>query len=303
MAENTDSKKDGKFPSSIPYIIGNEAAERFNYYGLRAILTTFMVAQFYNHSGSTDPDIVQTAEATANAKTHDFVAMTYLLPMFGGMVADWFWGKYKTILYLSVVYAIGSFLVAMSVNSEVMFTTALMLIAIGAGGIKPCVSANVGDQFDATNSHLLPKAFDAFYASINAGSVLSILLIPYLKNTYGAMVAFSVPAVAMLVAVFFFWAGRDKYRRVPPPKFDQNRLVVFLTSFLSLVASYIYFDKIQHAGVGPVLGAWLVLILIMAFVVGCDAFIIPLSMANGKTPAKIFPHVWVVETLPFPIIT
>ena len=80
------------------------------------------------------------------------------------------------------------------------------------------------------------------------------------------MVAFSVPAVAMLVAVFFFWAGRDKYRRVPPPKFDQNRLVVFLTSFLSLVASYIYFDKIQHAGVGPVLGAWLVLILIMAFV-------------------------------------
>lgn len=168
MAETPTTQQKGKFPSSIPYIIGNEAAERFNYYGLRAILTTFMVAQFYNHSGSTDPAVVQAAEATANAKTHDFVAMTYLLPMFGGMVADWFWGKYKTILWLSMVYACGSVLVALSVDSEVMFTTALMLIALGAGGIKPCVSANVGDQFDESNSHLISKAFDAFYASINA---------------------------------------------------------------------------------------------------------------------------------------
>jgi proton-dependent oligopeptide transporter, POT family len=89
-----------KMPASIPYIVGNEAAERFNYYGLRAILTTFMVAQFYNPQHSTDPAVMQVAEATANAKTHDFVAMCYLLPMFGGMAADWFWGKYKTILCL-----------------------------------------------------------------------------------------------------------------------------------------------------------------------------------------------------------
>jgi POT family proton-dependent oligopeptide transporter len=118
---NTPAKQPGaKFPSSIPYIIGNEAAERFNYYGLRAILTTFMIAQFYNPSGSTDPNVVQVAEATANAKTHDFVAMVYLLPMFGGMIADWFWGKYKTIFRLSLVYAIGSLLVALSVNNEMI---------------------------------------------------------------------------------------------------------------------------------------------------------------------------------------
>ena len=105
MAESTAATpaKSNKMPAAIPYIIGNEAAERFNYYGLRAILTTFMVAQFYNPTGSTDPLVVQAAEATANAKTHDFVAMSYLLPLFGGMVSDWFWGKYKTILYLSIV--------------------------------------------------------------------------------------------------------------------------------------------------------------------------------------------------------
>ena len=266
MAETPTNQQKGKFPSSIPYIIGNEAAERFNYYGMRAILTTFLIAQFYNPTGSTDPAVVQAAEATANAKTHDFVAMVYLLPMFGGMVADWFWGKYKTILWLSLVYAIGSTMVALSVDNEVMFTTSLMLIAIGAGGIKPCVSANVGDQFDESNSHLISKAFDAFYASINFGSVLSILLIPYLKSHYGPMVAFGVPAIAMLIAVFFFWAGRNKYRRIPPPKYDANRMVILATAFLSLVVSYIYFDKIQHAGTGPVLGAWLVMVLILSFI-------------------------------------
>lgn len=256
----------GKFPSSIPYIIGNEAAERFNYYGLRAILTTFLIAQFYNPNGSTDPAIVQVAEATANAKTHDFVAMVYLLPIFGGMMADWFWGKYKTILWLSMVYMTGSIMVALSVDSEVMFTTSLMLIAIGAGGIKPCVSANVGDQFDSTNSHMISKAFDAFYFSINAGSVLSILLIPYLKTHYGPTIAFGVPAIAMGIAVFFFWLGRKKYRRVPPPKFDSNRMVILATAFLALVVSYIYFDKIKQLGVGPVLGVWLVLVLILSFI-------------------------------------
>jgi POT family proton-dependent oligopeptide transporter len=293
MAE-TPTQPKGKFPSSIPYIVGNEAAERFNYYGLRAILTTFMISQFYNPTGSTDPQVVQVAEATANAKTHDFVAMVYLLPMFGGMIADWFWGKYKTILWLSLVYAIGSTMVALSVDNEVMFTTSLLLIAIGAGGIKPCVSANVGDQFDETNSHLISKAFDAFYFSINAGSVLSILLIPYLKTNYGPAVAFGVPAIAMLIAVFFFWAGRNKYRRIPPPKFDSNKLVIFMTAFFSLLASYLYFDtiptivsndikttgssslaglypfsdpaKISSFGTGVILGVWGILVLILAFV-------------------------------------
>ena len=268
------AKPNGEMPSSIWYIIGNEAAERFNYYGLRAILVTFMVAQFYNHSGSEDPAIVQAAEATANAKTHDFVAMSYLLPLFGGMVADWFWGKYKTILYLSLVYALGNILLAtVGVNNEAVFTTSLMLIALGAGGIKPCVSANVGDQFDKSNEHLLSKAFSYFYAAINAGSLLSILAIPYLKSHYGPQVAFGVPAVAMLIATAFFYAGREQYVRVAP-KGDSNKAVILISAFASLVISYLVFDKFSKnifgdsfsGGTGPILGAWGIMILICAFI-------------------------------------
>jgi proton-dependent oligopeptide transporter, POT family len=266
-------KKSNKMPAAIPYIVGNEAAERFNYYGLRAILTTFMVAQFYNPTGSTDPAVMQAAEATANAKTHDFVAMSYLLPMFGGMVSDWFWGKYKTILYLSIVYVIGNIALAVSVNSEMIFTSALMLIALGAGGIKPCVSANVGDQFDESNQHLISKAFSAFYAAINGGSLLSILMIPYLKAHYGPQVAFGVPAIAMMIATAFFYAGRNKYVKVPP-KGDSNKLVILLTAFGTLLASYLIFDKFSkeifgsnfQGGTGPILGAWGLMIIAVALI-------------------------------------
>ncbi len=266
-------QRSNKMPAAIPYIVGNEAAERFNYYGLRAILTTFMVSQFYNASHSLDPAVVQAAEATANAKTHDFVAMSYLLPLFGGMVSDWFWGKYKTILYLSIVYIIGNLTLAASVNNEFIFTSALMLIALGAGGIKPCVSANVGDQFDETNQHLISKAFSYFYAAINGGSLLSILMIPYLKAHYPPYVAFGVPAIAMITATAFFYAGRHRYVRVPP-KGDNNKLVILLTAFVSLLASYLVFDTFSkdifgpkfQGGTGPILLAWGLLVVILAFV-------------------------------------
>ena len=259
--------KSDKMPSAIPYIVGNEAAERFNYYGLRAILVTFLVSQFYLNAAHGDNKL---AEDIANTKTHDFVAMSYLLPLFGGMVADWFWGKYKTILVLSIVYCIGNLTLAMTTTNEPFFLGALMLIALGAGGIKPCVSANVGDQFNASNQHLLTKAFSFFYLSINAGSTLSILLIPYLNKNYGPRVAFGVPAIAMLIALGFFYAGRNMYVRVmPKPQLNNNKLIIFLTAFFSLVVSYVYWFYVAGKDVGTVghvLLTWLALVLILAFV-------------------------------------
>ncbi|HMX38840.1 MAG TPA: hypothetical protein PKD78_00890, partial [Saprospiraceae bacterium] len=87
-----------------------------------------------------------------------------------------------------------------------------------------------------------------------------------LNKHYGPMVAFGVPAIAMLIAVFFFWAGRHKYRRIPPPAFDSNRLVVFLTAFVSLVVSYLIFDKKYEMGTGPVLGVWALAVIALALV-------------------------------------
>ena len=81
----------------------------------------------------------------------------------------------------------------------------LGLIAMGSGGIKPCVSAHVGDQFGKTNSHLLEKVFSWFYFSINFGAFFSTLATPLLLEKYGPNVAFGIPGVLMFIATFVFW--------------------------------------------------------------------------------------------------
>jgi POT family proton-dependent oligopeptide transporter len=115
---------------------------------------------------------------------------------------------------LSMVYTLGHFALALD-DTRMGLAIGLGLIAMGAGGIKPCVSAHVGDQFGASNSHLLPRVFGWFYFSINLGAFASSLLTPWLLNTYGAALAFGVPGVLMLLATMIFWAGRYKFVHIP----------------------------------------------------------------------------------------
>jgi proton-dependent oligopeptide transporter, POT family len=113
------------------------------------------------------------------------------------------------------VYCVGCLALALD-DSRLGLTVGLGLIAIGSGGIKPCVSANVGDQFGPANQHLLQKVFSWFYASINFGSFFSTLLTPWLLDRYGPRWAFGVPGVFMLLATAVFWLGRHRFVRVPP---------------------------------------------------------------------------------------
>jgi POT family proton-dependent oligopeptide transporter len=214
-----------RYPKSVPFIIGNEAAERFSFYGMRSILVTFLVAQFYNPLGSKDPSVISSAEAHANASTHFFVMLAYALPFVGGIVADWFTGKYKIILYISLVYCLGHLFLALFDQNLSGFTAGLILVAIGAGGIKSCVSANVGDQFDATNQDLLSKVYSWFYFSINAGSMISTVLIPEVYEHYGAKWAFGIPGVLMGLATIIFFSGRKMYVRVPPSGVNRDNFV------------------------------------------------------------------------------
>jgi POT family proton-dependent oligopeptide transporter len=219
----------GKFPSAVPFIIGNEAAERFSYYGMRAILSTFLVARFFNPTHN--PALSVAAEARSNEQVHFFVALTYFMPLVGGILADSFFGKYKTIFFVSILYTIGHIVLSVSTNNIDVFTLGLVLIAVSAGGIKSSVSANVGDQFDKSNQHLMSKVYGWFYFSINAGSVFSTLLIPVLYVDYGADVAFGVPGILMGLATFTFWLGRKKYVRVPPAGFNKENFFFILIEY------------------------------------------------------------------------
>ncbi|MEM9079591.1 MAG: POT family MFS transporter [Verrucomicrobiota bacterium] len=203
-------------PSGVPHIIGNEAAERFSFYGMKGILAVFMVQ--YLHLMNEQPGEGMSEEA-ASAKYHLFNMFVYATPLIGAVLADVFFGKYRTIIWLSVVYVMGHGALALmgsAGDAGTWLLWGLALIALGSGGIKPCVSAHVGDQFGARNAHLLPKIFNWFYFSINLGAMISILLTPWLLKWYGPHWAFGVPGVLMAIATVVFWMGRKRFIHVPP---------------------------------------------------------------------------------------
>jgi proton-dependent oligopeptide transporter, POT family len=227
-----------EMPPGIGNIIVNEFAERFSFYGMKAILMLFMTKQLTNSAGQLD---VMTTEQ-ASVWIHNFNAAVYFTPLIGALVADLFWGKYKTILLLSIVYCAGHLVLALD-NTRDGLLWGLALIAAGAGGIKPCVSAHVGDQFGATNAHLLPKAFNWFYFSINLGSFFSMIITPWLRVNWGVHWAFGVPGVLMVVASIAFWMGRDKFAHIQPEpeKFlEELKAPAFLRSLLGLAVVYCF---------------------------------------------------------------
>ncbi|MFN6261287.1 MAG: oligopeptide:H+ symporter [Chromatiaceae bacterium] len=225
--------KTARWPRQLPYIIASEACERFSFYGMRNILTPFLMTALL----LSVPEQFRAGEA--KDIFHSFVIGVYFFPLLGGYLADKFLGKYRTILYLSILYCIGhAFLAVFETNKE-GFYAGLFLIALGSGGIKPLVSAFMGDQFDQSNKHLARKAFDWFYFTINFGSFFASLSMPLVLKHYGAAWAFGLPGALMALATLFFWLGRSRYVHVAPePDNPHSFLQVAKTALLSKQAGH-----------------------------------------------------------------
>lgn len=210
-------------PGGIPYIIANEAAERFSFYGMKAILSIFMVQYLWLMG---DAPTEQMSEVAASENYHKFNKWVYATPFLGALLADIFFGKYRIIIWLSIVYCVGhGCLALMGITGSAgwWLFAGLALICLGSGGIKPCVSAHVGDQFGESNQHLLTKVFNWFYFSINLGAFISMLATPWLLEWYGPHLAFGIPGVLMALATLFFWMGRNKFIHVQPKATEFKR--------------------------------------------------------------------------------
>uniref|UniRef100_A0A673HTD8 Solute carrier family 15 member 1-like n=1 Tax=Sinocyclocheilus rhinocerous TaxID=307959 RepID=A0A673HTD8_9TELE len=217
------------YPISIFFIVVNEFCERFSYYGMRAVLVLY-----FRYFLLWDDDL-------ATSIYHAFVALCYLTPILGAIIADSWLGKFKTIIYLSIVYAIGQVTMAVSTIHDITdanrdgtpdnFTfhialsmLGLVLIALGTGGIKPCVAAFGGDQFQEHQSRQLNTFFSVFYLCINAGSLLSTLITPVLRAQECGIhtqqqcypLAFGVPAALMVVSLVVFISGSGMYIKTDP---------------------------------------------------------------------------------------
>ncbi|OFZ51310.1 MAG: hypothetical protein A2428_15855 [Bdellovibrionales bacterium RIFOXYC1_FULL_54_43] len=246
VSENAIDKAATRFPPGIPYIVGNEGAERFSFYGMRAILYIYLTSLYLQFAPELQvaPEMAASAKAHATQTVHLFMAGVYAFPMIGAILADRLLGKFNVILWVSLIYCAGHGVLAVAGRfgangqygaAELGMYLGLSLIAIGSGGIKPCVSANVGDQFNAENSGLVSKVYQIFYFIINFGSFFSTLLTPLLKKHFGAEVAFGVPGILMGIATIVFWMGRNKFTRVPPKPGGRLGLLDVLSSVLFFV--------------------------------------------------------------------
>ena len=213
MTQTTVADPNARLPRQIPYIIGNEACERFSFYGMRNILVQFLVS-------SVILAYVPEAERQGVAKDvfHSFVIGVYFFPLLGGWLSDRYFGKYNTVLWFSLVYCAGHACLALFEGNRTGFYTGLFLIALGSGGIKPLVVSFCGDQFTTANKHLAKIVFDAFYWTINFGSFFASLLMPLFLRNFGPAVAFGIPGILMFIATLVFWLGRRQYVRVPPTR-------------------------------------------------------------------------------------
>jgi len=200
-----------KMPSGIPYILTTEATERFAFYGMSSILVVFMTKHLMGADGALDV----MANEPAKAWFHYFTAAVYFMPIIGAIISDVWLGKYKTIIWFSLVYCAG-FVILVLDHTRLGLTAGLILIAIASGTIKPCLSANVGDQFGASNRHLIAKFYGWFYFSINLGAAVSMYKCPELLEKHGPAVGFGVPGAFMFLALLSYWVGRYKLVHIPP---------------------------------------------------------------------------------------
>jgi POT family proton-dependent oligopeptide transporter len=187
-------------PIGFWFFFWGEFAERCSYYGMRAILARYMAEQ------------LGLGEADASTYMHYFIAACYFLPLVGGYVADNFFGKYWTIVGFSIPYILGH--VILGVESFTFLVTALALLAMGSGVIKPNISTLMGmtyDQYRPGQTKLRSNAFAMFYFAINVGAAISQFAMPPLRTNYGYAIAFLFPAVLMAISFAIFAAGKKYY--------------------------------------------------------------------------------------------
>ncbi|GAV75265.1 PTR2 domain-containing protein [Cephalotus follicularis] len=209
---NTQKPCKGGWPAAI-FLIFVEVAERFAFYGVAGNLITYLTNDLH--------------ESTATAAKHvnTWVGVSSIFPIFGALIADSYFGRFKTVLLASLIYFMGMVLMTLSVsvipghNRRAVFYTALYILAIGEGGHKPCVQTFAADQFDENNpKEKVAKSsfFNWWYLGIVFGASAAILVVIYLQDNAGWSTGFGVLALALGVALGLFLLGIKRYRTQGP---------------------------------------------------------------------------------------
>ncbi|KAL5540111.1 hypothetical protein UlMin_044198 [Ulmus minor] len=239
--KNPANKRDTGNWKSCRFILGNECCERLAYYGMGTNLVNYLKTR------------LNQGNVTAANNVTNWSGTCYITPLIGAFIADAYLGRYWTIASFSIIYVIGMTLLTLSASVDglkpscdktgchptggetAVFFISLYLIALGTGGIKPCVSSFGADQFDdndETEREKKSSFFNWFYFSINVGALIASSVLVWIQMNVGWGWGFGIPAVAMAIAVVFFFSGSRLYRLQKPGGSPLTRIVqVIVASF------------------------------------------------------------------------
>ncbi|KAJ4704493.1 protein NRT1/ PTR FAMILY 8.1-like [Melia azedarach] len=223
------------------FILGNECCERLAYYGMSTNLVNYL------------QKLLNQGNVTASNNVTNWSGTCYITPLIGAFLADSYLGRYWTIAIFSIVYFFGMTLLTLTASVPGLKSScekdachptgaqtaatfvALYLIALGTGGIKPCVSSFGADQFDETDDTEREKKssfFNWFYLSINFGALIASSVLVWIQMNVGWGWGFGIPAVAMAIAVVSFFSGSRLYRIQKPGGSPLTRILqVIVASF------------------------------------------------------------------------
>jgi POT family proton-dependent oligopeptide transporter len=234
-------------PTGFWFFFWGELAERCSFYGMNAILLLYMV------------DTLGIEKSKASSYTSFFTAACYLTPLFGGWIADRYFGRYGTIVAFSIPFILANALMMVTGTITLMTTLlpiALCGIALGSGVIKPNISTLMGMTYDQQRpgqDQLRSDAFTMFYWAINVGSLISQSLMPVLRNEYGPNFAFVLPTVLMVVALTIFALGRKYYAietvkqdNTLTPEQDRERWVVLFRLLGVFLLCAVFWSVFKH---------------------------------------------------------
>ncbi|CAF3640353.1 unnamed protein product [Rotaria sp. Silwood1] len=226
-----------KIPLGAWLIVVCELCERFAFYGLSGLFQNYI--QFPLPTGNdTQPGALDRGQQTATALTNFFRFFAYLTPILGAILADQFWGKYKTIVVSCVVYMIGLVVILLTsippaIQKGVAFPgliVAMIIIGFGTGGVKSNVSPLMAEQYSRKKAIITvingqkkiidpsvttQSMFNWFYWAINIGA-LSLIVTTNVEKYHSFWLAFLIPTVAFVGAIVVLVIGRDRYVQIPP---------------------------------------------------------------------------------------
>lgn len=236
-------------PKGLAYLFFAELWERFSFYGMRALLTLYMVNKIF--------EALVIRDIAAAAVYASYGSLVYASTVVGGKISDVYLGFRKSILLGGVLMALGHFVLA--IENNIAFFLALGLIVVGNGFFKPNISTFVGSLYPEGDRRK-DAGFVIFYMGINIGGFAAPLLCGWLAASYGWHYGFGLAGLGMLTGLAFFWSGIQKgvfgaQGLVPQPELLDQKVMgisrgtlIQILAFLS--APLIAFMLSSYQGIG-----------------------------------------------------